>query len=712
MADVGLKIVADIAESERKIEKVKQSIKDLGQQERKLAESPLNPSPATRISQLAGSPLNPSPTKRIDELRDSGLAQFKQWNTQKGYIEEARIKMEAAAAGTKQIGAGLVDATTKAQALNAAVGLLPPELQAAASIAGGLSPAFLATASAVGAVGFAVINVTTAMKTEAERRLALEEKIQGAYNRQIFSLKAITAELEKQRALAGQGRIVSDQLKDLVETGNVGGIDDLQKGFETRLNRSLAQVSNLKRSLEIVEANEKSIESRETSGFFGKHSAVMSSLGLIFTEKDKNAELARIRDQARQIKEALALAEQDLQFDKGNVLQADSSRYDAVKQGIENAAKAQVEGVKQAIESAIDGRAGDVNGLRGLRGQIAKLLFDPSEVNRLEQQTSQAISEAYKRLIAKAGNNVGSLRNLGSQILGTEEIKRSERLGLVDGINKQIDEAIEKGKEKVTSLGQAWTGAFNDLFTRTNTNNPFAAFMQRSATEAEKLKEQLRGLPPELQKLAFAMKSVADSRELFKLQLDAQLGALDLRQQAQEFRQGRRDDTNDPKVIQRRLDQQLAILGGAGVGNVVNGPTGKPITSDWFDLINGQWTKRVEPGTSFEETKARQAEADRLLIARTQGVDPSMLRGDQNSALASAREREASRILDAEKEAKKDREEQKTWRNDLKTSIDALLSLAQTGGLDAIVSVIDESDLANTTRQSKPSDTAGRRSRK
>jgi hypothetical protein len=82
-----------------------------------------------------------------------------------------------------------------------------------------------------------------------------------------------------------------------------------------------------------------------------------------------------------------------------------------------------------------------------------------------------------------------------------------------------------------------------------------------------------------------------------------------LREQAAEFRQGYRNDLSDPETVQRILDDQINILQGRGAAG----------------------TQRLATIGS--------------------GLDPQLLRSDQQEIIASAFEREANRKLDQERDA-------------------------------------------------------------
>jgi DNA repair ATPase RecN len=165
------------------------------------------------------------------------------------------------------------------------------------------------------------------------------------------------------------------------------------------------------------------------------------------------------------------------------------------------------------------------------------------------------------------------VRVADQEILAIDDRIRKLPLGLADGqkeaadaakkFEDQLSKIEDQGREyrqksiieelkRVDELAKGWNSAFDSLYQRANADNPFAAFLQKSATEAEKLKTQIAGLPPELQKTAVAMQAIATSKDLFKLSLDNALSSLNLRSDAARF--------TDPtqSELQRKLNADYA----------------------------------------------------------------------------------------------------------------------------------------------------------
>jgi hypothetical protein len=516
-----------------------------------------------------------------------------------------RVSAGRAAAADRQAATGGGGFGKYAGLAGAASSFLPPELAAganvaeAASAAGIVTTGSLAVFGALAAAGAIVVHISQDIRTEAERRLAVEERVQGAINKQIIAQKESLAESQK-------------------------------------LSKEAADRYNL----------------------------------------DK--------------------------------------RLDAYKTYSDDAVKNRIELLKK------------LQSLSTNPGQ-----YDP-EILGLENIRRRRPDE-------KAAADAKSFEDRN------ESAKRSQ---------EDFNKSVEKGVEKVRDLSKSWTSAFDSLYQRANADNPFALFLQKSATESDKLKESLRGLPPELQKLAFAMKAVADGKDLFKLRIDSAVDAAGLRDDAEAFRNpglpGRTPEQQKSRVEQKFFsaiqpggyfgynavnpnaftdEQKRQIAANTAYGEIMSDPrfaafplsqkgVARAAYKSYFDKDNdsgesfgeGRLAAQIAALEKFHpKTAGEQSEFDRKIIALTQGVDPLKLDDHTRTLAADARLHEASRQEQAEKDAEKNRKEDNDIRKKLADAVNKLADVANKEGVAGVdkkleVTLKDETGGRATATTATPAD--------
>ena len=362
------------------------------------------------------------------------------------------------------------------------------------------------------------------------------------------------------------------------------------------------------------------------------------------------------------------------------------------------------------------------------------------------QNLSSDDFKAGKGLLLSKENEAG-VNKLNSQILLTNI-----------NLQKQINDEIKKGTDKVKELGKAYQSTFDDLFVKTSRDNPFASIFSESDRAVDKLRENLKGLSPELKAIAEQLQQKADSNKLFETRIDNSLGVFGLRDEANNFRNPQTDSLVEKKRFDEIIQQSISQ------GNFFNGTFGN-FASDLsnkaggFDkLTDGQKRDIFEVSTlsnvknngldpnnfvgflAGERRRAREGDnpdltlqerlqkqidivggagaktdeeksiADRKLIALTQGLDPAKLTGQENDVAASSREREAVRRENAEKDANADRKKQIELQTRIAENQEKLLKIAEKEGLSGIekllVEIKDSPTTKSTVQRANPSDTA------
>lgn len=235
-------------------------------------------------------------------------------------------------------------------------------------------------------------------------------------------------------------------------------------------------------------------------------------------------------------------------------------------------------------------------------------VFGPKAIKRLEQELEKVLSLDLTNPNRTLEGLRQGLRQVqttaGLDPLTRRDFEQRYTGAIQDEQKRQADEL----KKKFEELKKARESAF-DIGLGTSTN-PFVSLLSNATQRMRTLVETTKLLPPALREALQLQERGRNAKDLLGLRLDTRLDAYSLRNQAAEFRQGFRNDLSDPAVVQRILDAQLSILGG-----------------------------RFDPAK------------DQRLINIAQGLDPRLLRQDQQINVASAFEREASRKLDSERQA-------------------------------------------------------------
>ncbi len=218
--------------------------------------------------------------------------------------------------------------------------------------------------------------------------------------------------------------------------------------------------------------------------------------------------------------------------------------------------------------------------LRDSKGDVLKLARATAdlEISALREQivlsnklsaakTQNLSSEDFKsgKGLLIAEENAANTDKLNNQILLT-------RINL----QKQQNDEIEKGKTKVRELGKTYESFLELLAARAGVANPFVAVFSEADKSLRDLRENLRGLSPELQVIAEKLQQKINSDSLFNAKLDNDFAAFDLRARGDELRDFKQPKIEDPSkffndFIEAGLKQISALNGGGTTFNLTGG---------------------------------------------------------------------------------------------------------------------------------------------
>lgn len=212
-------------------------------------------------------------------------------------------------------------------------------------------------------------------------------------------------------------------------------------------------------------------------------------------------------------------------------------------------------------------------------------------------------------------------------------------------------EDFNKAKTRIEDLGKTWRDTFDKLAVLTSSDNPIARVVLDSNRAITELRENIRGLPKELQDFAIAAQRTFNANQLFAARADSVLSAFDLRDMAGRFR----DTTADRRgVASRGLDRdRLEFDRMRSLGAGIN-------TQAWQEWLNARQTSidRMTGENPSDRLERQLRELNRLdpqntgersiidqrILRIAGGIDPAQLTRDLREGVAQSAEREAVRV--------------------------------------------------------------------
>lgn len=286
---------------------------------------------------------------------------------------------------------------------------------------------------------------------------------------------------------------------------------------------------------------------------------------------------------------------------------------------------------------------------------------------------------------------------------------------------EEWQQQVEAGRKRVEELGKTWRDTLSSLTLQANQDNPFVRVFQDADRAMRELRENLKGLPAEMQRAAVQSQQAFNASQLFGARVDSALSALDLREMAARFR----DDTAD----RRRFSEDVLARDRAeferrlGLGENFNAAAVRESLDQRQRLIDLRYRdespserldrqleaiRRIRP-----EDETQQAMADRRVLQIAQGLDPNDLRRDQRESIAQIAERAAEREETRFKAALEIQKKQEIHLKRISDHVDALLKKALSGGLAAVnqaveITVKDETSdgIRTLARRASPQDVA------
>lgn len=159
------------------------------------------------------------------------------------------------------------------------------------------------------------------------------------------------------------------------------------------------------------------------------------------------------------------------------------------------------------------------------------------------EEAAKTLEEIYKRTsqdfrlrLQNPANSLADIRKTLADVQNSEKLIPNEKQSLIFDAEGKIKSNIEQGLTKVDQLQKQFVSTVDSLFVKASSANPFSKIFADANKSIDTLRENLRGLSPELIGLFEEMERKQQSLALFETRLNNALDVLGLREQAANLR--------------------------------------------------------------------------------------------------------------------------------------------------------------------------------
>lgn len=192
------------------------------------------------------------------------------------------------------------------------------------------------------------------------------------------------------------------------------------------------------------------------------------------------------------------------------------------------------------------------------------------------------------------------------------------------------EKALEEQKKKIEQLGKTYREALMGITGQTQ--NPFTQIFLQGSSAVDKLKESLKGVPTELQRIAISAQQSLNSLTLFETRLQNRFDVADLRSLEEKLRE-------TPAEALARFEQQYAQFQQTGHRHPIHEERFQRERERIANIEKFRLQENLDEkirAASFATTDAERLRAARALVDIARSADPSALRRDQRDDLAAA----------------------------------------------------------------------------
>ena len=334
------------------------------------------------------------------------------------------------------------------------------------------------------------------------------------------------------------GRVLGAGVRGSLAIGTYGISETAIRGFQTfsdlgRKSREKQEAEDANKSFSELVSKNGGFETKTASGLVVGAVGAINEAVLKIPSLNKQLETEEAKKQAKELAENIRKVSGEIaEFGVKSQIDTGTQNLEISKAIAVRDAKG--DGLKIAKETA-------ALEIANLKEQI--LLSDKLFAAKTQNLSSDDFKAGKGLLLSR--ENEANVSKLNSQILLTQINSQ-----------KQINDEIKKGVEKAKELGKAYQSTFDNLFVETSRDNPLAQVFSEGDRAIDKLRENLKGLKPELLAIAESLQKTANDNKEFGTRLDNDLSALDLKQKADDLRKFGKDisrpneltlDKTDPK---------------------------------------------------------------------------------------------------------------------------------------------------------------------
>ncbi len=385
---------------------------------------------------------------------------------------------------------------------------------------------------------------------------------------------------------------------------------------------------------------------------------------------------------------------------------------------------------------------------------VAKAASDVEKTKKA-LETTQSVLERGKGELQQADKSLVDIRD--KQDKAFEERWKSWQRSHDSAVKAQeraittqekLNKSVEDGKKKVEEMGKKYSSTFDDLFARSQKENPFAKLFADGDSELKKLRENLKGLDADLQLKAVAVQQKINRGNLFETRIDKDLEILGLRERARSLRNPQESEEQRRKRIdgaaERGVNAGNFFQGGAFgnygsylankaggfdkltdnqkrdiyetrmFGNVAGnapGSTFNTLNQNSLEMslardrvadgdknltLNDRLKNQIDTINSRASTAEERAIADRKLVALSQNINPNEIKGNLANLLAGANERLADAKSKYEQESLTIQKESLAVQKQMAENEKKLLEIAEKQGIEGLKIYLDIKDAENT----------------
>ncbi len=527
---------------------------------------------------------------------------------------------------------------------NAAKAAAVAQAESASSVTvlGASIPAIVGGVGAVVAALYLAHAVSKDIREEAEKHLRAEEAIQASINK-----SAIAARDFKDSLATQERKSVFDRS---LQTDDLFGLQFSQAAERRQHDQAEKEVRDEK----------------------ARRGAIASALG--FSEK-----VAKPYIDAADTRDPKELKEQEDEIAQRaqRILQLQAQVAQASKITIQEVQQHQIEAQNRTYELFTDNIDKENAALRSgfsvkealLKGSLARQ--DAGQFESI-RKTTDLKNQLLRDQIASERRNTGAALDSGGGSL-------SERYGLIQQLNSSTQEHLNEIRvnnadaaaqviQKLRDTRKELTGLFKDL---QPSANPYDRIFADGAAKIERVKDATKALTAAQRDYFISLAQGQTVNERFGQRVDDHLAAANLNDRAQQFRRGVNDagyrssgqqsfaEFVNQKTAERLFEirNQYATFHDTPYASAqdIRQAAKAAFVRDFTEGIeNRRLQERLDqqfnalPRAANEDQRHQ---VDERIAQLSQGVDPSRLRGDQNSKIAEALDNEARRRLAAEQAA-------------------------------------------------------------